>query len=130
MPIAGVLCDGGAADAQSAGKYYFSGGQNPAAADQPAAHERQHVLHRAATRRLAPANRQLGRRQGRASADHEVIANVDAISAPELVYPEAVYLHNGEIVLRPRAGPGRQGGLRRAARDGLLHAGRAGKQRA
>jgi DEAD/DEAH box helicase domain-containing protein len=25
-----------------------------------------------------------------------VIANVDAISAPELVYPEAVYLHNGE----------------------------------
>ena len=27
---------------------------------------------------------------------HEVIANVDAISAPELVYPQAVYLHNGE----------------------------------
>ena len=29
-------------------------------------------------------------------AAHQVIANVDAISAPELVYPEAVYLHNGE----------------------------------
>ena len=28
--------------------------------------------------------------------DHQVIANVDAISAPELVYPQAVYLHNGE----------------------------------
>ncbi len=27
---------------------------------------------------------------------HEVIANVDGISAPELVYPEGVYLHNGE----------------------------------
>ncbi|MFW6171102.1 MAG: Zn-binding domain-containing protein [Planctomycetota bacterium] len=27
---------------------------------------------------------------------HEVIANVDAISAPELIYPEAVYLHNGQ----------------------------------
>ncbi len=27
---------------------------------------------------------------------YEVIANVDRISAPELVYPEAVYLHNGE----------------------------------
>jgi len=27
---------------------------------------------------------------------NEVIANVDAISAPELVYPEAVYLHNGK----------------------------------
>ncbi len=26
----------------------------------------------------------------------QVIANVDAISAPELVYPEAVYLHNGD----------------------------------
>lgn len=25
-----------------------------------------------------------------------MIANVDAISAPELVYPEAVYLHNGQ----------------------------------
>jgi DEAD/DEAH box helicase domain-containing protein len=31
-----------------------------------------------------------------ATVDHQVIANVDAISAPELVYPEAVYLHNGE----------------------------------
>ncbi len=31
--------------------------------------------------------------------DHRVIANVDAISAPELVYPEAVYLHNGETYL-------------------------------
>jgi DEAD/DEAH box helicase domain-containing protein len=29
-------------------------------------------------------------------AEHEVIANVDAISAPELIYPQAVYLHNGE----------------------------------
>lgn len=27
---------------------------------------------------------------------HQVIANVDAISAPELVYPQAVYLHRGE----------------------------------
>jgi DEAD/DEAH box helicase domain-containing protein len=27
---------------------------------------------------------------------HDVIANVDAISAPELIYPQAVYLHNGE----------------------------------
>lgn len=26
----------------------------------------------------------------------EVIANVDAISAPELIYPQAVYLHNGD----------------------------------
>ncbi len=33
------------------------------------------------------------------NADIEVIANVDAMSAPELVYPEAVYLHNGETYL-------------------------------
>ena len=33
------------------------------------------------------------------TTDHTVIANVDAISAPELVYPEAVYLHNGETYL-------------------------------
>jgi DEAD/DEAH box helicase domain-containing protein len=31
--------------------------------------------------------------------DAAVIANVDAISAPELVYPEAVYLHDGETFL-------------------------------
>ena len=30
---------------------------------------------------------------------YQVIANVDAISAPELVYPEAVYLHHGETYL-------------------------------
>ena len=30
---------------------------------------------------------------------HRVIANVDAISAPELVYPEAVYLHDGDTYL-------------------------------
>lgn len=32
-------------------------------------------------------------------ADATVIAQVDAISAPELVYPEAVYLHDGETYL-------------------------------
>ncbi len=30
---------------------------------------------------------------------HEVIANVDSISAPEMVYPEAIYLHAGETYL-------------------------------
>ncbi len=33
------------------------------------------------------------------AADFFVIAQVDAISAPELVYPEAVYLHDGETYL-------------------------------
>ncbi len=35
----------------------------------------------------------------RDAPNHEVIANVDSISAPELVYPEAVYLHAGETFL-------------------------------
>lgn len=32
-----------------------------------------------------------------ASRDNAVIGTVDAISAPELVYPEAIYLHEGEM---------------------------------
>ena len=35
----------------------------------------------------------------RTDANPKVIANVDAISAPELVYPEAIYLHHGETYL-------------------------------
>lgn len=38
--------------------------------------------------------RSIGRHQ--LPHDVELVANVDAISAPELVYPEAIYLHNGE----------------------------------
>jgi DEAD/DEAH box helicase domain-containing protein len=40
--------------------------------------------------------------RGEVPAGHRVIANVDAISAPELVYPEAVYLHDGETYLVKR----------------------------
>jgi DEAD/DEAH box helicase domain-containing protein len=40
-----------------------------------------------------------GVRNDEGEQQHEVIANVDAISAPELVYPEAVYLHDGETFL-------------------------------
>ena len=36
------------------------------------------------------------REEGPASEDARVIGNVDAISALELLYPEAVYLHDGE----------------------------------
>jgi DEAD/DEAH box helicase domain-containing protein len=49
-----------------------------------------------ATRAGAPAMR------GELPAGYRVIANVDAISAPELVYPEAVYLHDGETFLVKR----------------------------
>ncbi len=90
-------------------------------AGEPAAHERQHVFDRAGAR-PGPAgqSRRAGPRGDRQRRCHQ---------RPELVYPEAVYLHNGESLLRPRARSGGQGGLRRAARDGLLHAGRARYQR-
>lgn len=42
-------------------------------------------------RSVAPTRSQNGK-----LPQHEVIANVDAISAPELVYPEAIYLHDGQ----------------------------------
>ena len=115
-------------------------------ADQSAAHERQHVQHRALwlagtnrrksarrstiRRRRSPACLQLGTPRHEMSCEHQVIANVDAISAPELIYPEAVYLHNGETYFIRETRSEGQGGLRRTPRDGLLHAGRAGEQRA
>ena len=89
MPIAGVLSDCGAAERSGRAVFLHRREQNPGSADQPAAHERQHVFDRAASAITLGQARDLQR-------DHEVIANVDAISAPELVYPEAVYLHNGE----------------------------------
>jgi DEAD/DEAH box helicase domain-containing protein len=92
-----VLCDAGQLN-QVAGKTYFAGSQNPA--------------HKISLRHMSdntfsivlvsekqePAQVRPPRGNGRHEmpATHQVIANVDAISAPELVYPEAVYLHNGE----------------------------------
>lgn len=104
-----------------AGRYYFSGAQNPATrmnlrhmSDNTFAI----VLRRKRSNRRAPAvvglsepdlssaarlsdsNRPFSKGATTAPQnlppDHEVIANVDATSAPELVYPEGVYLHNGE----------------------------------
>ena len=92
-----VLCDAGQLN-RVAGKTYFAGSQNPA--------------HRISLRHMSDntfsivlvsqkreprqANPPPGDGRHEMPAAHEVIANVDAISAPELVYPEAVYLHNGE----------------------------------
>ncbi|MCO6455003.1 MAG: DEAD/DEAH box helicase [Pirellulaceae bacterium] len=90
--IAGVLCDAEQL-AQLDGKFYFCGGQNPA--------QRISLRHMSdntfsiVCRSAATAGRVRDHEAGRLR-DHEVIANVDAISAPELVYPQAVYLHNGQ----------------------------------
>jgi DEAD/DEAH box helicase domain-containing protein len=100
-PIAGALNDEGIiVDVKQ--QYYFAGGQNPAVGV-----SLRHMSDNTFSivlvdgGRPTPAGREGGVRADAASraAEHSVIANVDAISAPELVYPEAVYLHNGETYL-------------------------------
>lgn len=87
MPIAEVLRDGGQLS-EVGGQYFFSGGQNPAARTS---------LRHMSDNTFSIVLRSSVKRPGRSTnVDHEVIANVDSISAPELVYPQAVYLHNGE----------------------------------
>jgi len=88
MPIAGVLSDSGELTAVG-GEYFYSGGsQNPA--------QRMSLRHMSDNTFSIVLKRDHARPGKGPARDHEVIANVDAISAPELVYPEAVYLHNGE----------------------------------
>src|SRR3954469_2550654 len=86
-PLAGVLRDQGTIiDIKQ--QYYFAGGQNPAVG--------------VSLRHMSDNTFSIVERDGassKESADDKVIANVDAISAPELVYPEAIYLHNGETYL-------------------------------
>ena len=96
LPIAGLLRDSGELT-EVDGRFYFSGGQNPAI--------RVSLRHMSDNTfsivlRQKPHGGQGGAFQlssaPQEKQDHQVIANVDAISAPELIYPEAVYLHNGE----------------------------------
>ena len=67
-----------------ANRHYYSGGENPAQKI-----SLRHMSDNTFSIVLA----------GGARQNHEVIANVDAISAPELVYPQAVCLHDGETYL-------------------------------
>jgi DEAD/DEAH box helicase domain-containing protein len=83
------------------GKFYFAGGTNPTVGvslRHMSDNTFSIVLRRKGARPGDPPP--VGRApRGQPPAEHEVIANVDSISAPELVYPEAVYLHNGESYL-------------------------------
>jgi DEAD/DEAH box helicase domain-containing protein len=94
-PVAGVLRDQGIiTDVKQ--QYYFAGGQNPAigVSLRHMSDNTFSIVERAgSSARLSLPN------ASPPAAEHTVIANVDAISAPELVYPEAVYLHNGETYL-------------------------------
>jgi DEAD/DEAH box helicase domain-containing protein len=73
------------------GQFYHPGGQNPTVGvslRNMSDNTFSIVLKNHLAAELAPRENEL-----------EVIANVDSMSAPELVYPEAVYLHNGETYL-------------------------------
>ncbi len=108
--VADVLCQAHEL-APVAGKIYFSGGQNPAqkislrhmsdetfsivlCRPRTAPPLAGATVHDPLTRQADAVN--LGTPRHELSSAHQVIANVDAISAPELIYPQAVYLHNGE----------------------------------
>lgn len=96
-PIAGALNDQGiVVDVKQ--QYYFSGGQNPAVGV-----SLRHMSDNTFSIVLIEGGVRLASQRAGASPPpapaHTVIANVDAISAPELVYPEAVYLHNSETYL-------------------------------
>ncbi len=97
------------------GRFYWSGGNNPAAGvslrhmsqdtfsiillRDSAVPRVPHRLPRRPQDRLPhrhPENQIVESPREELAQHSEVIANVDAISAPELIYPQAVYLHNGE----------------------------------
>ncbi len=94
------------------GTVYFAGGQNPShrISLRHMSDETFSIVLRHDTRRPGPdgavlrktpprstaAPGSLGPERNRLPEQYEVIATVDAISAPELIYPQAVYLHNGE----------------------------------
>ncbi|MCA9219479.1 MAG: DEAD/DEAH box helicase [Planctomycetales bacterium] len=101
-PIAEVLTDAGDVS-KVAGRFYFSGGQNPAQkiSLRHMSDETFSIIlcpnHQESPKRSAPIDDPAERKHpGPEPHANHVIANVDAISAPELIYPEAVYLHNGE----------------------------------
>lgn len=97
QPLAEMLRDSQELN-ELAGRFYFAGGQNPAvriSLRHMSDNTFSIVLRDEKFAAGEPPPR--GRTPpGRREPSHEVIANVDAISAPELVYPEAIYLHGGQ----------------------------------
>jgi DEAD/DEAH box helicase domain-containing protein len=83
-------------------QYYFAGGQNPAiGVSLRHMSDNTFSIVLLEKGRTLPDTRHLIEDSPWRTPDTSphVIANVDAISAPELVYPEAIYLHNGETYL-------------------------------
>ncbi|MEM9185598.1 MAG: DEAD/DEAH box helicase [Planctomycetota bacterium] len=99
-PIAEVLRDEHQL-AEVEGQFYCPGGQNPAVGVslRNIADNTFSIVQRKrarVSRDLFASRTKAGEPPAAVDEDYEVIANVDSISAPELVHPEAVYLHNGE----------------------------------
>lgn len=83
------------------GRHYFAGGQNPAVGVS-LRHMSDNTFSIVLQKRVGAPDPSAPPGDPRSLADDRaevVIANVDSISAPELVYPEAVYLHNGQSYL-------------------------------
>jgi DEAD/DEAH box helicase domain-containing protein len=100
-PIAEALAEQGELT-ELDGKYYFAEGQNPAigVSLRHMSDNTFSIVEKSepkGPRHSTPSG--VGLKTPESLKQHEVIANVDAISAPELVYPEAVYLHDGESYL-------------------------------
>jgi DEAD/DEAH box helicase domain-containing protein len=100
-PLAGVLRDEGTI-VEVKQQYYFAGGQNPAVGVS-LRHMSDNTFSIVLVEKggMLPDTRHPIEDSPRRTPDTSpaVIANVDAISAPELVYPEAIYLHNSETYL-------------------------------
>ena len=92
-PIAQALCDEKQLT-QVDDEFYHPGGQNPTVGIS---------LRHMSDNTFSIVERKGSSRKGEggepSNDEHRVIANIDAASAPELVHPEAVYLHNGETYL-------------------------------
>jgi DEAD/DEAH box helicase domain-containing protein len=89
-PIANILRDEQQLE-NIDGQFYHAGGQNPTVGVS---------LRNMSDNTFTIAQKKGGGRKVEGgNSGLEVIANVDSMSAPELVYPKAVYLHNGETYL-------------------------------
>ncbi len=102
QPIAEILCEEHQLE-NIDGQFYHPGGQNPTVGvslRNMSDNTFSIVLRKNLAAELAPRAKYLTENTSpRLTEGHYVIANVDSMSAPELVYPEAVYLHNGETFL-------------------------------
>lgn len=97
-PIAEVLCEEQQLS-EVGGQYFCPGGQNPTVGVS-LRHMADNTFSIVWRKQQAVGRDQFASGSSpQVDENHVVIANVDSISAPELVHPEAIYLHNGDTFL-------------------------------